>query len=375
MEYGNRLQLQIRNLIAAILVIAICAVFKATRSFSVNFILSLFVCMLFLPVCFGLEKAKVPPFVATIISILLMIIVVILTFFFIVYSIDVLISKLPAYTSRIEYVDTLVVNLVRRWVSLPEDFSLFSFLDVDWIGSVVLPALKTISGSAIAITKNLFMTILMSVFLLVERHTFVPKIIEISKTDNKERVKTVFDRTYKQVSKYLSLKVIISLITGLCFFGICKFVHMDFAIILGALTFVLNFIPTFGSIVVTLLTISVAIFQFLPDWTPVIIVSIGTIVTQNLLGNIIEPKLQGSQLNLSPFVILISISLFAFIWGIVGTFLAVPILSVFVIVFANMEGTKGVAVLLSSGSSLTRKEKKKQSEDTKSSKFGDVLFD
>ena len=77
-----------------------------------------------------------------------------------------------------------------------------------------------------------------------------------------------------------------------------------------------------------------------------------------ILGNVIDPKLQGVQLNLSPLVILVMLSLWGYVWGIVGMFLAVPITSVIQLICANIPSMRPLAILLSSGSSISREKKK-----------------
>lgn len=355
---------QIRNILLIIAVILIFAAFKVTSSVSINLVLSLFIFIIFLPICIGMEKAKVPPVVATIVSILLMAIVITVFGFFAIYSIDILIKTLPSYSNKIIVLDNWLISVVGRWVDLPANFSFFDALNIDWIGSVIIPALKTVSGSAVSITENLFITLLLTIFLLMERHTVIPKLVYAAKPENKDKVEVVFDRMYKQVGKYITIKVIISIITALLFWLICYVTHLDFAVIIAILTFVMNFIPNLGSILITIITIFLALLQFLPNWTPIIIIACGTISTQMILGNIIEPRFQGSQLNLSPFVILVALSVFGYIWGIVGTFLAVPILSVLEIILANMEGTQSLALILSSGPSFRRKRKHMTRKDS-----------
>ncbi|MDD3929557.1 MAG: AI-2E family transporter, partial [Sphaerochaeta sp.] len=124
--------------------------------------------------------------------------------------------------------------------------------------------------------------------------------------------------------------------------------------------FVFNFIPSIGSVIITTLTIFMALVQFAPDWTSVFYVAIMTISTQMILGNIIDPRLQGGQLNLSPFVILVSLSLWGFIWGIPGMFISVPLTSVLQILCANIKSLRPVAILISSGKSYQRESAKQK---------------
>ena len=164
-------------------------------------------------------------------------------------------------------------------------------------------------------------------------------------------------RINRQISKYLVLKLLISLITGLMFYLTAVVTGLDFALVWGVLATLLNFIPTIGSIIVTVLTILMAVIQFAPDsWINIVYVFLLTISIEMILGNIIDPRLQGVQLNMSPLMILVSLSIWGYIWGLPGMFLAVPIMSIIQIVCAITPSLKPIAVLLSSGRSYVREQ-------------------
>ncbi len=354
-----------------------------------------------LPLVNALEKVKIPGWLATIIAVLIIVIFMLAFVWFVFYTVDVLIRKIPTYASKLYDLDVFVQTLASKWVDLPDDFSIFNMIQIDWVGGVLMPMLKSVSSSAVSILSNALVTILMTVFLLLERHTLIPKLGYVANYNNKietsslfeeeetqdDKVQKIWDRINKQVSKYIGIKIVVSVATGAMFYIVSKSVGLDFAFLWGVLAIVLNFIPTIGSIVITVLTIFMAIIQFLPNWTPILIVAAGTILTENIIGNFIDPRLQGNQLNLSPFVILVSLSVFGYVWGIVGMFLAVPLLSVLQIVFANMEETRPIAMLISSGHSFntevqgsSKKSRKKKAsknngqENSEDFYDGDVLF-
>ena len=154
------------------------------------------------------------------------------------------------------------------------------------------------------------------------------------------------------------MKVVISAASGVLFYLSAIISGMDFPLVFGVLAFLLNFIPTIGSIVVTVGATFVAAVQFLPMWSKVFVIFFAFLVIQMILGNVIDPKLQGVRLNLSPLVILIMLSLWGYVWGIVGMFLAVPITSVIQLICANIPTMRPIAILLSSGSSIQREENK-----------------
>ena len=376
----ERLLKQIKTLLSAILVVIVMAICKVTGDVSITIVLSLFLFILMLPIVNSLEKAKFPSWLATLIAVLIVVVLMLAVVMFLFYTVDVLVRKVPTYASKLNDLDVFLKGLLGKWFDIPEDVSVFSIMKIDWVGGVIMPALRSVSSSAVGIGRNVLVTLLMAVFLLLERHTLIPKITYAASKDKEGRVQAIWDRINRQVSKYIGIKTIVSVITGALFYIVGKSVGLDFAFLWGVLAVVMNFIPTIGSIVITVLTIFMAVVQFLPNWTPILIVAAGTILTQNIIGNIIDPRLQGNQLNLSPFVILVALSVFGYVWGIVGMFLAVPLLSVLQIVFANMDETKPIAILMSSGNSFRTETGAKPSKFQKYSKpqeekfEGDILF-
>lgn len=391
----------IKTMLSLLLIIVFMAVCKLMGDVSITFLLSIFIFIMVLPLVNTLEKVKIPGWLATIIAVLIIVIFMLAFVWFVFYTVDVLIRKIPTYASKLYDLDVFVQTLASKWVDLPDDFSIFNMIQIDWVGGVLMPMLKSVSSSAVSILSNALVTILMTVFLLLERHTLIPKLGYVANYNNKietsslfeeeetqdDKVQKIWDRINKQVSKYIGIKIVVSVATGAMFYIVSKSVGLDFAFLWGVLAIVLNFIPTIGSIVITVLTIFMAIIQFLPNWTPILIVAAGTILTENIIGNFIDPRLQGNQLNLSPFVILVSLSVFGYVWGIVGMFLAVPLLSVLQIVFANMEETRPIAMLISSGHSFntevqgsSKKSRKKKAsknngqENSEDFYDGDVLF-
>ena len=137
-------------------------------------------------------------------------------------------------------------------------------------------------------------------FLILERQTLTPKIKQAFNSEKSQMIVSIAQRTTNQISRYLLIKFSMSLITGILFYLTAAVTNLDFAILWGLLAFVLNFIPSIGSIIATLITIAMALIQFTPDWISIIYVAVLTISIQTVFGNIIDPRLQGVQLGLSP---------------------------------------------------------------------------
>ena len=262
------------------------------------------------------------------------------------------------------YIRRFVVidNWIAEKIGLDEGASLLSFINFDWQG-LVISSLTSASGKAINFVSRASLIYIFVLFLLLERQSLIPKLKVGIPSGKGMRVAVLFERINRQISKYLLLKAMISFATGVLFYLASLATGLDFAIMWGVLAFVLNFIPNIGSIVITAMTIVMAILQFFPIWANVIYVAVLMISIQMVLGNILDPRIQGVQLNLSPFIILVSLSLWGYIWGVAGMFLAVPITSVIQIVCANVQSLKPIAVMIGSGSAY-RKVVEKQKRQT-----------
>ena len=155
------------------------------------------------------------------------------------------------------------------------------------------------------------------------------------------------DTIGRGIQRYLGVKTVASLLTGLICYVVLVKLQVPYALLFGFLTVMLNYIPTFGSIIAGILASATAFA--VADLTAVSIVVVTYLGVNLTIGSYLEPKILGRELNLSPLVIIISVVVWAGIWGVVGTFLAVPLTSAIQIMLASTETTRPLAVLLSSG--------------------------
>ena len=152
-------------------------------------------------------------------------------------------------------------------------------------------------------------------------------------------------RRIRRSRRYLVTKVSTSTVTGLLTGVILALFGLDLALVFGVLAFFLNFIPSVGSIIATLLPIPMAMVQFDSFWMIAGIVLVPGAV-QMTIGSGIEPVLMGEGLELHPVTILLALVFWGLIWGVVGMFLAAPITAVLRIVLDRFEMTRPIAGLL-----------------------------
>jgi len=161
-----------------------------------------------------------------------------------------------------------------------------------------------------------------------------------------ENVQKTIKRVNTSISKYITLKSLVSLITGICSYVALYFLGVDSPVFWAFLIFLLNFIPTIGSLIATLFPSIIAVLQTgnfeLFFWVLIIVGAI-----QILVGNVIEPKVMGNNLNVSTLVVFISLSFWGTIWGISGMVLSVPITVILIILLSQFDSTRNIAILLS----------------------------
>ena len=206
--------------------------------------------------------------------------------------------------------------------------------------------LKSFSGSFFSFLGNVLWVVLFMAFILAERESFTRRLVKQLGKENAEPVLKSLSQINHSVQHYLGLKTLISFLTGALVTIILTIAGVDFALLWGVLTFVLNFIPTIGSIIATLPPIAVTLFQS-GSVGKTLIIGILLLTIQFSVGNILEPKLMGRGLNLSPLIVLFSLIFWGWLWGIPGMLLAVPLTGAIRIGMEQIDATKTVAVLIS----------------------------
>lgn len=148
-----------------------------------------------------------------------------------------------------------------------------------------------------------------------------------------------------KIRRYLGTKVITSAAVGVLVWASLAIIGLELAGVFGVLAFLVNFIPMIGPVIVTVLPIPLAVAQFQSPWPVILVVAVPGVI-HNVIGNIIEPKLMGEGLDLHPVTILLTLSFWGLLWGIVGMFLAAPITAAIRIVLMQFDTLKPIGNLL-----------------------------
>lgn len=194
---------------------------------------------------------------------------------------------------------------------------------------------------------NGFLILIYVAFLLVEERIFPLKLKAFYPDANKQnKMVKLFEKMDKKIGQYLRLKTLVSSITGLLSYFVLLAFGIDAALFWALLIFVLNFIPTIGSLIATIFPAIFAVLQF-GELAPFVYIMLSVGAIQVVVGNIIEPKLMGDSLNISSLVVVLSLTIWGAIWGIMGMILSVPITVMMIIVFEEIPSLKFIAIALS----------------------------
>lgn len=222
-------------------------------------------------------------------------------------------------------------------------------LDLDeMLAEVELGAvLNKVVNSLTNLLRSGVLILIYVVFILLEERHMRNKVLALHPNEDvRSRNEAVLQRVDTSLSTYVTIKTFTSLLTGAMSYVALRFLDVDFAFFWAFMIFVLNYIPTVGSLIATVFPAMLSALQF-GSYVPALWVLFIITGIQLLVGNVLEPRIVGNSLNISPLVVVLSLTFWGAIWGIVGMLLSAPITVTLVIVLAQFDRTRWVAIMLS----------------------------
>jgi AI-2 transport protein TqsA len=309
--------------------VAICVALSYAGSVLMPFVLAVFVFVLVSPILdFQVLRLRFARVIAVIVTLLIVLIILTILFLLVARAAQSVASTAGQYSDNfIAFVRQVLVKL--------EEWGL-DINDKEILGALQgkIPAFAAGAfGTAVGFVSKTFLIAVFVAFLLAGRN---PTIISTG----------IYAEIDSQVRRYIATKTVLSAATGLLVWLTLWLFKLEAAGVFGLLAFILNFIPSIGSVIATLLPLPVAIAQYQSPWLITAVVLVPGAI-QMSIGNGLEPKLMGSSLKLHPVIILLALSFWGLLWGIPGMFLAVPITAVIRIVFDQFATLRPVADALS----------------------------
>lgn len=328
-----------RFFLVAAAIMVILASIKAASVIVVPFLLALFIAIVFQPAIFWFKGKGFPPSVA--ISAVFVVILIVGSAFvgLVLQSVNEFSSKMPEYRGKIlEQFETLV--------AFAETFNIH--LDVTVLQQQFDPSrllsmsVNLLSGLGNVMTNTVIIMLIVA-FMLSEA-ALMPRKIALAFPSPEKKLGQM-SNLLLAINKYLALKTVVSLITGVLIgFGLWL-MGVDHFILWAVIAFLFNYIPNIGSIIAAVPAVIMALIQFHPAMAG--FVAIWFLVVNIIMGNIVEPKMMGRGLGLSTLVVFLSLIFWGWLLGPVGMLLSVPLTMGVKIGFDENPSTRWLAILLS----------------------------
>jgi predicted PurR-regulated permease PerM len=171
----------------------------------------------------------------------------------------------------------------------------------------------------------------------------------VASLDNRAAARTILEASTQiadKFQKYMAVRSAMSALTGLVVWGFALLAGLELATAWGVIAFVMNYIPFIGPLIATVFPTLFALAQ-VGSWQLALVVFLGLNLIQFLIGSYLEPRIAGAALSVSPFLVLFAVFFWAFLWGLPGAFIGVPIVIAGLTLCEQRESTRWIATLLS----------------------------
>ena len=324
-------------MVTAALVIIIAGINQA-QSVLVSFLVAVFLAMLGTPPVLWLERKRVPSIIAVLLVMTGMVAILLTVGAMMGVTINNFYTKLPLYQTRLqEQLTTFQLFLATKGI-LGMDKVLLGFINP---GAVVSWTARLLAELGVAFS-NMILILLTVAFILFEASSFPVKLRAV--LGDPQQVFPQFKRFISDIERYMVIKTLISLATGVTI-GLWLFVlGVDFPILWGFLAFLLNYVPNVGSTIAAIPAVLLAYLQL--GAGSAVLVAVGYMAVNFILDNVIETSLIGRRLGLSMLVVFLSLIFWGSLLGPIGMVLCIPLTMTVKFACQNNKSTRWIAILL-----------------------------
>jgi len=339
---------QILNIALSILVaFVVIWVLIIGQDIILPFTIAIFLTFILDPIVTALQKIKIPRAFGVFLTIVISFVFLYLLGLLMYTNIQTFVSQWPSYEEKLVGLLEGVVSSFEEFIG--KEITVDLWKNVDWIGAFkdfsIAQNLVSGVGNFFTFFGKLLLVLVFMAFMLMGKANLKYKIAKAFKSNEADRIDDIINEVTEKIQKYIGTKLLVSFITGVISLIIFYSFGLDFAFFWAIVIFVFNFIPNIGSIVASVLPVLFSILQFGAFGTAIwLLITIGTL--QFVMGNILEPRMMGYSLDLSPMIVILSLIFWGYIWGVAGMLLSVPMLATITIVFERFESLRFISVFL-----------------------------
>lgn len=334
---GEPRQVGLKWLLTFASMIVILAGLKVAKPLIVPLIFAAFLALVSSPMVFFLHKRKVPTLVSVPLVVLVVVAVLSIIGGIVGGQVNKFMAEADKYQERLDTLSTGALNWMQQQGMDVSGDNVASLLDTSAVTRFVGTTITGIAG----LLSDFLLVALTLIFILFEVTTF-PRKMKLAMDDPQADLSR-FDKVVTEVKQYIVIKTYTSLATGVTVGLFLWIVGVDFPFLWGLLAFLLNYVPNIGSALAAIPAVLLTLVQL--GWGHGLVVLIGYVIVNAVIGNFIEPAAMGRRLGLSTLVVFVSLIFWGWLWGPMGMLLSVPLTMIIKILLENSQ-YHWVAVIL-----------------------------
>ncbi|MDJ0710864.1 MAG: AI-2E family transporter [Woeseiaceae bacterium] len=328
---------------AIIILAAVIVVIYGMQMMSVllvPFLIAAFLALITVRPMLWMQAHRVPSILAALIIVTMLMLILALVGMILGTSIADFTAALPTYQARLDSIVVGVFEWIKTTFELDSTASITDMIDPGFAMGLVAGLLNSLRE----VLTNTFLIVFTMIFILLEASTAETK-FEAAFGRRADSIASARD-FMQNLGRYLGIKTLVSMATGLCAGVLTWSIGLDFPLLWAMIAFLLNYVPTIGSIIAAVPAVLLALVQIGPGAAGA--TAIGFIGINVVFGNFLEPRLMGYGVGISPLVVFVGLIAWGFIFGPVGMLLSVPLTMTLKMALESDERTRWVAILLGS---------------------------
>lgn len=328
-------------LISAAAVVVVIYGLQAASVLLVPFLLAVFIALITVRPMLWMQKQGMPSVLAALLIVIAMMLLLFGVGIILGTSIADFTASIPGYQARLSTIIDGALNLASQYVDDDKSIeSLGDIIDPGWAMGLAANFLNALRD----VLTNAFLILFTMVFILLEASGFRVKVQAAigHRSSTTERARIFIDN----LGRYLGIKTVVSMATGVCAWLATWWIGLDFPLLWGMFAFLLNYIPTIGSIIAAVPAVLMALVQLGP--AEAASTGVAFVAINIAFGNLIEPRLMGYGVGISPLVVFIGLFMWGWVFGPVGMLLSVPLTMTLKMALEADENTRWIAILIGS---------------------------
>ncbi len=322
-------------------VIVIVFGLQMAKDLLVPFLFATFLALITARPMLWMQQKRVPAILAALIIVSLLMLILAVVGTIVGASIAEFTAALPGYQERLDAIVQRVVGFIGKMLNGEEAFgNLGDMIDPGWAMGLAATLLNSLKD----VLTNVFLIVFTMIFILLEASTVETKFAAAfgRSTQSLKRPRVFL----ANLGRYLGIKTIVSLVTGVTAGLLTWVIGVDFPLLWAMLAFLLNYVPTIGSIIAAVPAVLMALVQLGPGGATA--TAIGFVGINMVFGNMIEPRLMGYGVGVSPLIVFIGLVFWGWVFGPVGMLLSVPLTMALKLALESDVRTRWIAIFIGS---------------------------